>query len=227
MGRLSFLSGPRDTGAPLWHEDGVDHRQIRGRVAVEDKLGLERPVVHRREPREPRAKNSVNARVTRAEIVLPDSRARSRTRTANTAGSLTVNTTVASGDHHPTSPRGVLDIPTGLTRRTAEPLRQDRHSLGHRHPRIQQLHGRVDPLGVLTSTNTTTRHAIKILLDMSNILRDTPRSFQPPITQRDIKAEVAQCVGGVAIPPYEQRWVMRSARGLLLVGVVAAVGRCA
>ena len=28
-------------------------------------------------------------------------------------------------------------------------------------------------------------------------------------------------------PPYGQRWVMRSARGLLLVGAVAAVGRCA
>ncbi len=28
-------------------------------------------------------------------------------------------------------------------------------------------------------------------------------------------------------PPYGQRWVMRSARGLPLVGAVAAVGRCA
>ena len=28
-------------------------------------------------------------------------------------------------------------------------------------------------------------------------------------------------------PPYEQRWVMRSARGLPLVGAVATTGRCA
>jgi hypothetical protein len=28
-------------------------------------------------------------------------------------------------------------------------------------------------------------------------------------------------------PPYEQRWVMRSVRGLPLVGAVVAVGRCA
>jgi hypothetical protein len=35
---------------------------------------------------------------------------------------------------------------------------------------------------------------------MSPSTRDTPRPFQPPITQRDIEAEVAQCVGGVVSP---------------------------
>src|SRR5256714_12302410 len=35
---------------------------------------------------------------------------------------------------------------------------------------------------------------------MSHILRDTPRPFQPAITQRDIETEVAHCVGGVASP---------------------------
>jgi K+-transporting ATPase ATPase C chain len=35
---------------------------------------------------------------------------------------------------------------------------------------------------------------------MSRSLRDTPRPFQPAITQRHIKAEVAQCVGGVVTP---------------------------
>src|SRR5258708_5923067 len=29
----------------------------------------------------------------------------------------------------------------------------------------------------------------------------TPRPFQPPVAQRDIKGEVAYCVGGVATPP--------------------------
>src|SRR6266550_6919268 len=94
----SFLAGPFDTGQPWWHQNGVGHRQIRGRVAVEDELGLDRPVVHRRGRFPwPRARNSVNACATRAEIVLPDSLARWRTLAANTAGSLTVNTVVVSG----------------------------------------------------------------------------------------------------------------------------------
>ncbi len=66
----------------------------------------------------------------------------------------------------------------------------------------QQLHGRVDPLGVLASISaaTSTRHDISILLDMSHTVRDTPRTLQPAITQRHIKLEVAQCVGGVISP---------------------------
>jgi hypothetical protein len=73
----SFLAGPFDACLPWWHQDGVGHRQIRGRVAVEDELGLNHPVVHRRGRFPwPRAKNSVSACTTRAEIVPPDSRAR-------------------------------------------------------------------------------------------------------------------------------------------------------
>ncbi|WP_245206814.1 hypothetical protein, partial [Rhodococcus erythropolis] len=82
----------------LWYQNGVGHRHIRGRVAVEDELCLDHPVVHlRRGFLRPRAKNSVNACATRAEIVLPDSLACSRTRTASAAGNLTVNTVVSSG----------------------------------------------------------------------------------------------------------------------------------
>src|SRR5688572_11204356 len=101
MLRSSFLAGPQNAGPPLWHQNGVGHRQIRGRVAVEHRRRLDHPVVHRRRgprsPRWPRAKNSVSACATRAEIVLPDSRARSRTRATSAAGSRTVNTVVASG----------------------------------------------------------------------------------------------------------------------------------
>ncbi len=43
-------------------------------------------------------------------------------------------------------------------------------------------------------------HAITILPYMSLLGRDTPRPFQPPVAQRDIKAEVIYCVGGVASP---------------------------
>ena len=35
---------------------------------------------------------------------------------------------------------------------------------------------------------------------MSQPARDTPRPFQPPVAQRDIKAEVIHCVGGVVSP---------------------------
>ena len=35
---------------------------------------------------------------------------------------------------------------------------------------------------------------------MSLPVRDTPRPFQPPVAQRDIKAEVIYCVGGVISP---------------------------
>jgi hypothetical protein len=35
---------------------------------------------------------------------------------------------------------------------------------------------------------------------MSLITGDTPRPFQPPVAQRDIKAEVIYCVGGVISP---------------------------
>ena len=35
---------------------------------------------------------------------------------------------------------------------------------------------------------------------MSLFTGGTPRPFQPPVTQRDIKAEVIYCVGGVTSP---------------------------
>jgi RNA-directed DNA polymerase len=35
---------------------------------------------------------------------------------------------------------------------------------------------------------------------MSLSAGNTPRQFQPPVAQRDIKAEVAHCVGGVLSP---------------------------
>jgi RNA-directed DNA polymerase len=35
---------------------------------------------------------------------------------------------------------------------------------------------------------------------MSPSGRDTPRPFQPPVAQRDLKAEVIYCVGGVISP---------------------------
>ena len=38
---------------------------------------------------------------------------------------------------------------------------------------------------------------------MSLTAGDTPRPFQPPVAQRDIKAEVIHCVGGVYKPIWE------------------------
>src|SRR5215207_1843781 len=98
MAGTRFLAGPRDTGPPLGDEDDVGDRQVRGRVAVEDELGLDQPVVHRPGRfRRPRSRNSDSALATTAEIVTPASWACWRTRLASDAGSLTVNTTLASG----------------------------------------------------------------------------------------------------------------------------------
>ncbi len=46
----------------------------------------------------------------------------------------------------------------------------------------------------------TDNHAITVLPDMSLVAGDTPGAFQPPVAQRDIKAEVIYCVGGVVSP---------------------------
>jgi hypothetical protein len=35
---------------------------------------------------------------------------------------------------------------------------------------------------------------------MSAVLNDTPRPLDPPITQRHLETEVANCVGGVLSP---------------------------
>src|SRR5688572_3743850 len=94
----SVLAGPSGAGLPLWHENGVCHRHIRGGVTVEDELRLHHPRVHPCGPRpRPGERNSVNACVTRAEIVTPDAWACARIRAATEAGSLTVNTTLPSG----------------------------------------------------------------------------------------------------------------------------------
>src|SRR5437763_16889219 len=93
MLRSSFLTGPRGAGPSWRYQDGVGHRHIRGRVAIEDELGLDHPLVHRRGRfLWRRAKNSVNACATSAEIVLPDSPAPARTPATSTAGSRTANT---------------------------------------------------------------------------------------------------------------------------------------
>src|SRR5260370_16725031 len=102
MLRPSFLAGPHDAGPPLRHQYGVGHRQFRGRVTAEDRLRLDRPAAHLRGLfLRPLARNSSSACATTAEIVRPDSRACSRTAPASRAGTLTVNTTVASGTGTP------------------------------------------------------------------------------------------------------------------------------
>jgi hypothetical protein len=98
MLRFSFLTGPRHAGPPLGHKNAVGHRHIRGRMTVENELDLDLSILHRRGRfLLPRNKNSVNACTTKAEIVLPETLACSRTRSANAAGNRTVNTVVASG----------------------------------------------------------------------------------------------------------------------------------
>ena len=111
------------------------------------------------------------------------------------------------GHRNMSGPAGALHVAVRLPGRTAEPAGQLSRGVGCRHPRVQQVRGGVDPLGehVTTSASATgrptNRHVTNILLDMSHRRTDTPRQFDTPIAQRHLKAEVANCVGGVSGPP--------------------------
>ena len=115
------------------------------------------------------------------------------------------------GEHHRDlrrcypSPRGRgTGITAGLPHRAPVPARQHPRRLRGRHARLGQLSGRVDTRSALApgsaGASTITSHAINILPWASQLRRDTPRPFQPPVAQRDIKAEVIHCVGGVISP---------------------------
>ena len=101
---------------------------------------------------------------------------------------------------HAPSQRRALCITAGLPLRAAEPARQQPGSLSHRDTSLCQVSSSVDPLGILTSTSPVTSHAINILPCMSQPGRNAPRQLQPPVAQRDVKAKVAHCVGGVVSP---------------------------
>ena len=64
---------------------------------------------------------------------------------------------------------------------------------------------------------------------MSSIAGDTPRPFQPPVAQRDIKAEVIYCVGGVvfhllgAIDEFQRELIVEGTREGLAAALRAAV----
>jgi hypothetical protein len=101
----------------------------------------------------------------------------------------------------PAARRRLIHVPAGLPRRAAEPAGQHPRRLRRRHAPLSQLCGRVDPLSMLAAASAAmNNHAINILPDMSLPGRDTPQPFQPPVTQRDIEAEVIYCVGGVTSP---------------------------
>ena len=86
---------------------------------------------------------------------------------ASAAGSLTVNTTLASGTSARPDAARLVGIPAGLPRRDPEPARQHPRGLRRRHARLQQLSSGIDTLSLLASTppgdhqpchNRTTRH---------------------------------------------------------------------
>src|SRR5665811_2212876 len=111
-----------------------------------------------------------------------------------------------SWHRHMPRPAGALQVAVRLPRRAAEPLGQLPRGLRRPHALIEQVGGCVDPLGEHVTTSATTssrpgvRHVVKILPIMSCLLADTPRPLEPSVTQRDVEAEVANCVGGVVSP---------------------------
>src|SRR5204863_5690185 len=82
-----------------------------------------------------------------------------------------------------------------------EPARQHTRCLGGRDSRGSQVSGSVDALSVQRCWRAAARHDTTILPYLSPVVSGAPGLFQPPITQRDIKAEVANFVGGVIEPP--------------------------
>ena len=171
-------------------------------MAAEDELRLDRPVAHLRGLfLRPRAGTSVKARVTTAEIVVPLSRACARTRPASAAGSLTVNTTLVSGTSARPDALAWSAYRRACRAETPNRAASTRAASTRRHSRLQQVCSGIDTLSLLTSTHPAiTSHAITVLPNMSLFTGGTPRPFQPPVTQRDIKAEVIYCVGGVVSP---------------------------
>jgi RNA-directed DNA polymerase len=101
---------------------------------------------------------------------------------------------------HPPAGRRLIDIPARLPGRHREPARQHPRRLGGRDPRGSQVSGSVDALSVQRCWRAAARHDTTILPDLSPVVSGAPGPFQPPVTQRDIKAEVANFVGGVVSP---------------------------
>ena len=95
-GVASFLAGP-NAGPPLRYENGVGHRQVRGRMTTEDVFRLDRPIAT--------CGDAVCGpmRETRSRRASPRRRSWSRPRVREREparpgrGHLTVNTTLASG----------------------------------------------------------------------------------------------------------------------------------
>ena len=121
------------------------------------------------------------------------------------------------------SPRRALRITAGLPLRAPEPARQHAGSLSHRNTRLCQVSSRVDTLGILSTASTITSHDISVLPDMSLTGRDTPRPFQPPVAQRDVKAEVIYCVGGVADPVLQNFCLTAVVIGVAVTAVFLSV----
>ena len=171
-------------------------------MTAEDGLRLDRPAAHLRGWfLRPRVRNSSSACATTAEIVRPEMPGMLPDRGRQPGRHLDREHHRDLRDRDPARRRRLIHIPAGLPRRAAEPAGQQPGRLGRRHAPLSQLRSRVDPLRMLAAASTITRHAITILPDMSLTAGDTPRPFQPPVAQRDIKAEVIHCVGGVIGDP--------------------------
>jgi hypothetical protein len=109
---------------------------------------------------------------------------------------------VGLGNLNPSSSHGLLHIPACLTHRHAVPASHRASGGDDGHPRPHQLGGGVDPPGVLDAIDTTTtNHAINLLPIMTLLTLSARKKFQPPVTERHLKAEVAHCVGGVSAEP--------------------------
>jgi hypothetical protein len=97
-------------------------------------------------------------------------------------------------------PAGALQVAMRLPKRAAEPAGQFPRGVRGRHACGQQVRRSIDPCREDIATRTTTSHVINVLLNLSHRFVDTPWPLNPPITQQDLEAEIANCVGGVLSP---------------------------
>src|SRR6266568_3187353 len=109
---------------------------------------------------------------------------------------------VGLGNFNPSSSHGLLHVPACLTDRHAVPTGHRASGGNGGHPRPDQIGGGVDPPGVLDAIDTITpNHVMNILPIMTPPTPWARKTLQPPVAERHLEAEVAHCVGGVAIPP--------------------------
>ena len=157
IGAARFLTRAHAARGSFGDKDAVGRRQFGGLQAIEDELGLDHLLAHRRgcsmRPRQEllqRLRDHGGQRPPRRGGMRTDPRdERHRQLDGEHRG--------RGGHRNMSGPAGALHVAVRLPGRTAEPAGQLSRGVGCRHPRVQQVRGGVDPLGEHVTTSATGR----------------------------------------------------------------------